>query len=64
MTTITYEPALLIDGSWAGAEKTTEDRDPGTGEILAELPRANAEDVQRAVAAARRRERGWLLDTR
>jgi alpha-ketoglutaric semialdehyde dehydrogenase len=59
VTTITYEPALLIDGSWAGAEKTTEDRDPGTGEILAELPRANAEDVQRAVAAARRAQPEW-----
>lgn len=55
----TYDAALLIDGSWEGTPTTTEDRDPGTGDMVAELPRASADDVGRAVAAARRAQPAW-----
>jgi len=57
--TTRYEAALLIDGSWTGAHETTEDRDPGTGELLAEVPRGTRDDLDRAVTAARRAQPEW-----
>src|ERR671914_1742402 len=59
MITTKYDAALLIDGTWEEAEATTEDRDPGTGEVVAELPRGSADDVDRAVSAAQRAFREW-----
>jgi acyl-CoA reductase-like NAD-dependent aldehyde dehydrogenase len=46
---------LLIGGRWADAAsgKTFEDLNPTTGEVLAKVAEADAEDVRRAVAAAR-----------
>ena len=46
---------LLIGGRWvdAASGKTFDDLDPATGEVLAEVAEADAEDVKRAVAAAR-----------
>jgi acyl-CoA reductase-like NAD-dependent aldehyde dehydrogenase len=45
---------MFIDGEWCGSAsgETFEVRSPATGEILATLPRANREDVRRAVDAA------------
>src|SRR5580693_4975688 len=47
---------LLIDGQWTAAEsgRTWEHRHPATGEDVASFPVAGAEDVDRAVRAARR----------
>src|SRR6266702_54894 len=52
---------LFIGGRWVDAAdgKTFETRDPSTGEVLARVAEAGAEDVDRAVAAARKSfERG------
>ncbi len=47
---------LLIDGEWrnAASGKTFETYDPATGEVLARVAEAGDEDVDAAVAAARR----------
>jgi aldehyde dehydrogenase (NAD+) len=47
---------MLIDGRWvqAASGKTFESRNPATGELLATVAEGDAEDVNRAVAAARR----------
>jgi phenylacetaldehyde dehydrogenase len=48
-------PTMYVDGEWvpaaSGAVFATSD--PGTGEVLAQVPDGDAEDVDRAVAAAR-----------
>jgi phenylacetaldehyde dehydrogenase len=47
---------LFIDGAWVDAAggQTFETLDPSTGEVLAEIARGEAEDIDRAVRAARR----------
>jgi len=47
---------MLIDGQWVDAVsgKRFETRDPATGELLATVAEGDAEDINRAVAAARR----------
>jgi phenylacetaldehyde dehydrogenase len=47
---------LYIDGQWVDAEsgETFETKDPATGDVLAEVASAGAEDVDRAVRAARK----------
>ena len=47
---------LFIDGQWADAAsgKTFETPDPATGETLAQVAEGEAEDINRAVKAARR----------
>src|SRR5947207_9828270 len=47
---------LFIAGRWveAASGKTFETLDPATGEVLARVAEAGAEDVDRAVAAARK----------
>jgi 1-pyrroline dehydrogenase len=55
----------LIGGEWvdsAGGE-TMEVLNPATGEAIAEVPRATAEDVDRAVQAAKRALPEWLETT-
>jgi len=58
MSTPTMPPAgrMLIDGEWVAAAsgKTFETTDPATGKVLAYLPESDAEDIDRAVRAARR----------
>jgi aldehyde dehydrogenase (NAD+) len=46
---------MLIDGKWveAASGKTFESRNPATGELLATVAEGDAEDINRAVAAAR-----------
>ena len=55
------EYGLLIGGEWVAAEggKTTETRNPATGEVLARVAAACADDVDRAVKAARAAFDGW-----
>src|SRR5258708_34449772 len=47
---------MLIDGKWvdAASGKTFETHNPATGELLATVAEGDAEDINRAVAAARR----------
>jgi len=47
--------ANYIDGGWSPAASgaTIESRDPATGDLVAVAPRSGAEDVDRAIAAAR-----------
>src|SRR5438552_17476422 len=47
---------MLIGGEWvkAASGKTFESRNPATGELLATVAEGDAEDINRAVAAARR----------
>src|ERR1700710_3207134 len=47
---------MLIDGQWVAAAsgKTFETFNPATGELLATVAEGDAEDINRAVAAARR----------
>jgi betaine-aldehyde dehydrogenase len=53
---------MLIDGEWVAASsaRTFKVMNPATGEPMAEVPDAQAADVDRAVAAARRAfDEGW-----
>ena len=47
---------LLIDGQWveAASGRTFETLNPATEEVLAEVAHGQAEDIERAVRAARR----------
>src|SRR5208283_5633168 len=49
----TYQ--MFINGEWVASQsaKTFPVRDPSTEEIIAQVPDANADDVNRAVAAAK-----------
>src|SRR5947209_18648137 len=49
------EHRLFIGGEWVASagRRTTEIRNPATGEVLARVPEADAADVDRAVVAAR-----------
>ncbi|SMC86682.1 NAD-dependent succinate-semialdehyde dehydrogenase [Rhizobium sp. RU36D] len=59
------ELKLFVDGEWLGAEgRVTEDViNPATGEPIAALPHATAEDLDRAVAAASRAFKAWRVTT-
>jgi len=45
---------LLIDGKWVASAKTFDTVNPATGEVITQIAAASAEDVDRAVQAARR----------
>jgi aldehyde dehydrogenase (NAD+) len=47
---------MFVDGAWADARsgRTMETRNPATGAVIATVPRGDREDVELAVAAARR----------
>jgi aldehyde dehydrogenase (NAD+) len=49
----------LIDGQPVGGNGTFADLDPATGELLAEIARCGAEQIDQAVAAARQALRDW-----
>src|SRR5204862_3860408 len=54
----------FIDGEWVDAAAETEPvLNPATGEEIARAPRSGAEDVNRAVRAARRAFDGWAATT-
>jgi betaine-aldehyde dehydrogenase len=52
---------LFIDGAWVPSRAATwrEIRNPARGELLGTVPDCDAEDVDRAVQAARRAQRAW-----
>jgi len=55
----------FIGGAWADSVsgETMEVINPATGEVIAEVPRCNAEDVDRAVEAAKKALPEWLDKT-
>jgi 1-pyrroline dehydrogenase len=55
----------FVAGEWADAAsgETMEVLNPSTGEVIAEVPRSGAEDVERAVEAARKALPAWLDKT-
>jgi betaine-aldehyde dehydrogenase len=55
VTTDVKTYSMLIDGEWVASKsaKTFPVYDPSTEEVIAQVPDANAEDVNRAVAAAK-----------
>jgi 1-pyrroline dehydrogenase len=55
----------LVGGEWVGAAggETMEVLNPATGETIAEVPKAGAEDVDRAVQAAKKALPEWLETT-
>src|SRR2546421_5604191 len=54
----------FIDGEWVDAAADTEPvLNPATGEEIARAPRSSAEEVDRAVRAARRAFDGWATTT-
>jgi len=61
-----YESGLLIDGKLVGAEsgKTFDNVNPATEEVIGSCADASADDMGRAIAAARRAfdETGWSTD--
>ena len=51
---------LFIDNAWSEAADTFASTNPADGAELAQLTQASSEDVDRAVAAARRAQPGWV----
>jgi 1-pyrroline dehydrogenase len=56
---------MFIGGEWveSSSGETLEVVNPATGEVIGEVPRATAEDVERAVEAAKRAWEEWRLKT-
>jgi 1-pyrroline dehydrogenase len=65
MTTTKTEYKALIGGEWASSVsgETMEVINPATGEVIAEVPRCDADDVDRAVEAAKQVLPDWLDKT-
>ena len=55
----------LVGGEWvdAASGETMDVLNPSTGEVIAEVPRSSAEDVERAVQAARKAYAEWADKT-
>lgn len=51
---------LFIDNAWTGGAETFPSTNPADGQELAHITQASADDVERAVAAARRAQPGWV----
>ena len=65
MATTVSKHQNLVGGEWVDAAggETMEVLNPATGETIAEVPRASAEDVDRAVQAAKKALPEWLETT-
>ncbi len=51
---------LFIDNAWSDAAETFATNNPADGSELAQVTQASNDDVERAVAAARRAQPGWV----
>ena len=51
---------LFIDNAWTASSDTFASTNPADGRELAQLTQATQEDIDRAVAAARRAQPGWV----
>jgi 1-pyrroline dehydrogenase len=65
MTLARTKHRMFINGEWSDAAsgETTEVVNPATEEVIAEVPKGDASDVDRAVAAAREAFEAWSLTT-
>src|SRR3979411_644275 len=67
VTTDVKTYSMLINGEWVASKsaKTFPVYDPSTEEVIAQVPDANADDVNRAVAAAKAafEEGPWAITT-
>ncbi len=56
----------FVGGQWVDSVsgETMEVLNPSTGEVIAEVPRGTAEDVERAVEAAKKAFADWLTRRR
>jgi 1-pyrroline dehydrogenase len=65
MTLTGTKHRMFINGDWSDAAsgETTEVVNPATEEVIAEVPKGDAADVDRAVAAAREAFEAWSLTT-
>jgi 1-pyrroline dehydrogenase len=65
MTLSATKHRMFIDGDWSDAAsgETTEVVNPATEEVIAEVPKGDVSDVDRAVGAAREAFEGWSLTT-
>jgi lactaldehyde dehydrogenase/glycolaldehyde dehydrogenase len=50
---------MLIGGEFVASARTLEVVNPSTGQVVAEFPNGTREDVDRAVLAAERAQKGW-----
>ena len=53
-----------INGQWTKPARSFDSRNPATGEFLAKISQANAKDVDKAVAAARKAQKAWGRDSK
>jgi succinate-semialdehyde dehydrogenase/glutarate-semialdehyde dehydrogenase len=60
-----FRTRAYIDGAWVDADsgETFEVRNPGTGELLAEVPRCGAAETRRAIEAAETAQVAWRART-
>src|ERR671915_477750 len=66
MATAVKQQRMFIGGAWvdSASGETQEITSPATGEVLADVPKASAEDVDRAVRAAKKAfEDTWFDST-
>src|SRR2546422_10889475 len=65
MSTTETKHQILVGGAWtdAASGETMEVQNPATEDVIAEVPRCGAEDVDRAVAAAKAALPEWLETT-
>ncbi len=65
MSTTVSKHQNFVGGEWVGATggETMEVLNPATGETIADVPRSSAEDVDRAVQAAKKALPEWLETT-
>jgi 1-pyrroline dehydrogenase len=65
MTLSATKHRMFINGDWSDAAsgETTEVVNPATEEVIAEVPKGDASDVDRAVGAAREAFEAWSLTT-
>src|SRR5712692_10320880 len=65
MSTTETKHQILVGGAWtdAASGETMEVLNPATEDVIAEVPRCSAEDVDRAVAAAQAAWPAWLDST-
>ncbi len=54
----------FINGQWTKPARSFETKNPATGKVLAKVSQANAKDIDKAVAAARKAQKSWGKDAK
>ena len=53
-----------INGQWTKPARSFASKNPANGEVLAKISQANAKDIDKAVAAARKAQKAWGKDAK